>query len=74
MKVKSYYEEYFVNVKYVVEVEEHNKIIQIPFSTKSTHWHKDETNCKSDEVWRRQKMISPVKFDENLNLTYVYSY
>ena len=52
----------------------HAKMIKTPFWTKSTHWHKDETNCKSNEILKKAKMIFRVKFDKSLYLTYVYSY
>lgn len=37
MRVKLYHEEYFASVKKVVKVEEYAKMINTPFSTKSTH-------------------------------------
>ena len=49
------------------------KMIKTSFSVKSTHWHKDESNCKMNEVMKKTKTISQVKFNESLNLTYVYS-
>ena len=74
MKVESRYEESFVSVKEVVKVEKQNKMIKTLFLVKSTHWHKEETNCKRNEVMKKTKMISQVKYDKSLNLTHVYSH
>ena len=74
MKVEPSHEESFVSVKEVFKVEECNKMIKTSFSTKSTHWHEDGSICKRNEVLKKTKMISRVKFDKNLNLTHVYSH
>ena len=71
MKVESSHEESFVSIKEVFKVEERNRMIKTSFSTKSTHWHKDESICKRNEVMKKTKMIYRVKFDKNLNLTHV---
>ena len=74
MKVESRYEESFVSVKEVVKVEKQNKMIKTLFLVKSTHWHKEESNCKRNEVMKKTKMISRVKYDKSLILTHVYSH
>ena len=74
MKVESHYEESFASVKEVVKVEEHNKMIKTPLLVKSTHLHKNESNCQRNEVMNKTKTISRVKFEESLNLTHVYSH
>ena len=48
--MKPHHEEYFSSDKEVIKVEECNKMIKTPFSTKGTQWHKDDTNCKRNEV------------------------
>ena len=74
MKVEPSHKESFASVKEIVEVNEHNKMIKTQFSIKSTHWHKNKSNCKMNEVMKKTKTVSRVKFDENLNLTHVYSH
>ena len=74
MKVKPHHEESFASVKEVVKVEEHNKMIKTLLLVKSTHLYKDESNFQMNEVMNKTKTISRVKFDESLNLTYVYSH
>ena len=74
MKVESRYEESFVSVKEVVKVEEQNKMIKTLFLVRSTHWHKEESNCKRNEVMKKTKTISRVKYDKSLILTQVYSH
>ena len=71
--MKPHHEEYFASDKEVIKVEECNKMIKTPFLVKSTHLHKDESNCKMNEVMKKTKTISQVKFNESLNLTHVYS-
>ena len=58
MKVESCYEESFVSVKEVVKVEKQNKMIKTLFLVKSTHWHKEESNFKRNEVMKKTKTIS----------------
>ena len=72
MKVEPSHDEPFASVKEVAKVEECNKIIKTLFSTKSSHWHKDETNCKKYEVMKNTRIVSRVKFNEGLNLIHVY--
>ena len=74
MKVELHHEESFASVKEVVKVKEHNKMIKTPLLVKSTHLYKDESNFQMNEVMNKTKTISRVKFDESLNLTYVYSH
>ena len=74
MKVESRYEESFVSVKEVVKVEKQNKMIKTLFLVRSTHWHKEESNCKRNEVMKKTKTISRVKYDKSLILTQVYSH
>ena len=38
-------------------------MIKTLFFIKSTHWYKNDSNCKRNEVTKKTKMISPVKFD-----------
>ena len=45
-----HHEEYFSSDKEVIKVEECNKMMKTPFSTKGAQWHKDDTNCKRNEV------------------------
>ena len=68
MKVEPSHKEYFASVKEVAKVEEHNKITKTLFFIKITHWHKNESNCKRNEVMKKTKAISRVKFNESLNL------
>ena len=63
-----------VHVKEVVKVEECNKMIKTPFSVKSTHWHKNESNCQMNEVMKKIKMVSRVWFNKSLNMIHVYSH
>ena len=74
MKVELHHEESFASVKEVVKLEERNKMIKTPFLVKSTHLHKNESNCQRNEVMNKTKTISRVKFEESLNLTHVYSH
>ena len=75
MKVESHYEEEsFASVKEVVKLEERNKMIKTPFLVKSTHLHKDESNCQRNEIMNKTKTTSQVKFDKSLNLTHVCSH
>ena len=53
MKVEPHYEESFTSVKEVVKVEECNKMIKTTFLVKSTHWRKDESNHKRNEVLKK---------------------
>ena len=75
MKVEQCNKKYFASIKEVVEVDENDKMIKTLFSTKSTyHWHKNESNFKINEVMKKTKMVSRVKFNGSLNLTHVYSH
>ena len=61
MKVELSHES-FASVKEVFKVEKRNKLIKTSFSSKSTHWYKDENNCKRNEVMKKIKTIYGVKF------------
>ena len=61
MKVELSHES-FASVKKFFKVEKCNKLIKTPFSSKSTHWYKNESNCKRNEVMKKIKMIYGVKF------------
>ena len=58
MKVEPNHEKSFMSIKEVVKVEEYNEMIKTPFSAKTTHWYKDESNYKKNEVIKKMKMIS----------------
>ena len=66
LPVESHLEKSYVNAKEVVTIEKHGKMlasdekykekmIKTSFSTKDTCWHKDETNCKNNEVIKKTK-------------------
>ena len=57
-KVEPNHEKSFMSIKGVVKVEEYNEMIKTPFPAKTTHWHKDESNYKKNEVIKKTKMIS----------------
>ena len=57
MKVEPFHKGSFVGVNEVVKVEECEKMMMTLFLAKSTHWHKNESNCRRNEVIRKIKTI-----------------
>ena len=55
MMAESCVEEFYVNAKKVVKIDECSKTMKTLFLAKSIHWHKNETNCKKNEVVKKQR-------------------
>lgn len=49
-------------------------MIKILFSAKSTDLHENKINCKRNEIIKKTKIVSQVKFDKSLNLIHVHSH
>ena len=62
VKVEPIHIESFAGVKEVVKVKEPKKNDQDSFFfLKSTHWYKNDNNCKRNEVTKKTKMLSLIK-------------